>query len=123
MSEEEKKDYYGRRSRAERRLKQIFFDLPEDIFINFSLNLEYDNIGYKEFYTNIISLYLEKDEDFIKCIRKIQDRKVKNKIVNRIKKNYEKLSEQEKEIKRSFGLDKKEISNIFDILEKDFSEK
>ena len=99
--------------------KKICFASCDKAHADLKIRLHYDNIKIKEFFNEIVKGYLEKDKNMMDFIDKLKEKKH----VPKTKTNKDKkMITKQKEVIRKFALDKKEIENIFDILEKEHSD-
>ena len=79
------------------------------------IRLKHDGLTKTKFFRMILTGYLSRDEDLLKFLKKqgeSSNSEKKNKII-------ENLEEKGKDVKRKFGLNNKDIENIFDLLEKE----
>jgi hypothetical protein len=97
--------------------KQICFDSNDHLHANLKLRLHYDDLKIKEFFNEIIKAYVDKNEYFMNFIDELKEQKQ----VSKIKRNKtNKAFIKAKKVEKEFGLDKSEIENIFDIIEKEW---
>ncbi len=100
-----------------RTLKQICFDSNDNLHANLKLRLHYDDLKIKEFFNEVIKAYVNKNEHIINFIEELKEQKGISKTrQNKTKRAHKKATKTEKE----FGLNKSEIENIFDIIEKEW---
>ena len=99
--------------------KKICFDSHDKIHAELKIRLHYDDIKIREFFNGIVQAYLDKNSHMLSLIEEIKNNKKVSK-TRRKKVNFANLKEQET-IKK-FALNKDEIENIFDILEKELDE-
>lgn len=81
------------------------------------IRLKHDGLTKTKFFRAILTGYLERDAaiiDFIDRIKEEENLQSKNKI-----KKIKQLEKEGKNTKTKFGLDKGDIENIFDMLEKE----
>jgi DNA-binding transcriptional regulator YhcF (GntR family) len=97
-------------------LKKICFDSIDKLHADLKICLHYDDIKIRDFFNEIVKGYVEKDEDIISFIDKIKEKKHISK--NKSKKVKNEMLRQ-KEVIKQFGLNKDEIENIFDIIERE----
>jgi len=96
--------------------KQICFDSLDKTHADLKIRLHYDDIKIKEFFNKIVTGYLEKNEYIMNFIEELKEKKqLSQKKRNKINRS----SAKAKETERKFALDKSEIENIFDIIEKE----
>ncbi len=98
--------------------KKIIFGSSGKIHADFKIKLQYDSFTQNEFFTNVIKSYLEDQEEFMKFIDSIKQKK-KRKMNNRIRKVAIKEREEKKDIERLFSLTDDEVDSIFDLLERE----
>ena len=97
-------------------LKQICFDSNDHLHANLKLRLHYDGLKIKEFFNEIIKGYVEKNEKIIAFVEELREKKA----ISKSKRTKTKRARfNEKNTIKQFGLNKNEIENIFDILEKE----
>jgi len=102
-----------------REKKQICFDSVTKLHADLKIRLHNDNIKIKEFFNEVARAYVERDDHLIGFVEKLKERKG---ISKNIRKKVSKARQKQKEIINQFGLNKDEIENIFDIIEKENSE-
>ena len=96
--------------------KQICFDSKAKLHADLKIRLHYDEIKIKEFFNEVVTGYINKNKNMMAFINDIKEKKG----VSQIRRNKVKKSEKEqKNVIRQFALDKNDIENIFDILEKE----
>jgi len=96
--------------------KQICFDSTAKLHAELKIRLHYDEIKIRDFFNETIKAYLEKDENIINFIEKIKEKKNISKTRrNKIKK----ANKKQKNTIKKFSLDKGDIEDIFDILQKE----
>jgi len=93
--------------------KQICFESTARLHADLKIRLHYDEIKIKEFFNRIVKGYIEKNENIMAFVEEIKENSQTRR--NKTKK----ASEKEKDTIRQFALNKSEIENIFDILEKE----
>ena len=99
--------------------KQICFEDLDKRHAEMKIRLHYDGLKSAEFFRGIITAYIEKDEDLLKIVDKIKEKRNVSKVKrNKVKKAHKNSDE----IIKKFGLDEGDVENIFDILEKEYSE-
>ena len=94
--------------------KQICFESTAKFHADLKIRLHHDEIKIKEFFNKMVQGYLEKNENLMAFVEEIKQTSQKRR--NKIKKSRAK----ERNTNREFGLDKNDIENIFDILEKEY---
>ena len=97
--------------------KTVEYKFPVKLHAEFKARLKYDEIYMSRFIRACVEAYLEKDPLIMKFVENFKER---NNIQNkRIRKKTLKLVERGAEKKKLFNLEKKEIKEIYDILESD----
>ena len=100
--------------------KKITFYENEKRQIDLRIRLKYDDMTQSQFFRAVITGYLEQDENIMKYIDKYKERyEVQGKPRRRKSQILEKKG---KETKKQFSLEKEEIENIFDIIEREHPE-
>lgn len=97
--------------------KKVVFYENEKKHADFKIRLHYDGLGQSEFFRAIIAGYINQDEDLLNYIARYQEEHSKHSKVKRAESK--KLLVAGTEVSKKFGLEKKEIENIFDLLEKE----
>ena len=93
--------------------KQICFESTAKLHADLKIRLHYDEIKIKEFFNKVVKGYLDKNENLMVFIEEIKQ-------TSQIRRNkIKKANTKERNTNREFGLDKDDIENIFDILEKE----
>ena len=96
--------------------KKICFDSTDKMHAELKICLHYDEIKIKEFFNEIVDAYLNKNKYIIAFIDELKEKKAISKS-KRVKTHKADLSQQQ--VINKFGLNEKEIENIFDIIEKE----
>ena len=81
------------------------------------IRLKYDGLKQSEFFRAIVAGYLQKDENILNFIYKYKEEYQTQARVKRQKSRS--LIVRGKEIEKQFGLNNRELENIFDIIEDD----
>ena len=82
------------------------------------IRLHYDGFYQGEFFRDIVTGYLNKDENLLAYVEKVKEEKRKyNK--GRLRKG-KALHKKGREVEKQFALKEEEIESIFDIIEKEF---
>ena len=97
--------------------KKVVFYENEKKHADFKIRLNYDNLSQSEFFRAIISGYIEQDEDLLSYIARYQEEGRTHSKIKRAESK--KLIEAGTATSKRFGLEEKEIENIFDLLEKE----
>ena len=99
--------------------KKICFDSNDKLHADLKIRLHYDEIKIKEFFNEIVSAYVKRNEHILAFIEELKEKK----IISKNKRNItRKTKNKEKETIRQFGLNENEVEKIFDILEKEHPE-
>ena len=98
--------------------KQICFESTAKLHADLKIRLHYDEIKIKEFFNEVVTGYINKNKNMMAFIDDIKEKKG----ATQARRNKVKRSEKkQKNVIRQFALDKNDIENIFDILEKERS--
>ena len=101
------------------RKKFMFYDTNKRQ-VDLRIRLKYDGMNQSQFFRAIITGYLEKDEAILDFLDRYKE---KYQVQGQGKRTGAKmLIKKGRQIKKEFGLNKSEIENIFDILEKEHPE-
>ena len=109
-----KKELYGNFK------KTVQFTDETKRYADFRIQLHFDGLRQGEFFRGLVIGYLERDPDLMQFIEKLKecvDRYSKTR-----RKAIKKSDANRKENSKIFALDKEDVENIFDLLEKDFPE-
>ena len=96
--------------------KRICFESIPKLHADLKIRLHYDEIKIKEFFNEVIKAYIDKNENIMKFIEELKEKKGAPK-GRRAK--IKKVETKQKNVVKQFGLNKNEIEDIFDILEKE----
>tara|TARA_B100001123_G_C15330962_1_gene1031199 strand:- start:4125 stop:4460 length:336 start_codon:yes stop_codon:yes gene_type:complete len=97
--------------------KYIMFPSLENLDVNLIIKLNFDDITKFFFFNEYIKGYLNEDEDLMPFINKVKE---KSMLARKFRlKKAKQLRKREQEIINRFGLNQKEIENIFDLIEDD----
>jgi len=96
--------------------KQICFDSTAKLHADLKIRLHHDEIKIREFFNEITRAYVNRDEDIVNFIEKLKEKK---KMSATRRNKIKKANKKQNEIIRKFALDKSDIENIFDIIEKE----
>jgi|TARA_Y100000310_G_C20683391_1_gene817452 hypothetical protein len=109
-----KKDLYG----DFKKIVQFTDDTKR--YADLKIRLHYDGLRQGEFFRSLVIGYLERDEDLMKFLGKMQEKisRYSQSKRNKLKKSDNKR----KEAIKKFALDDRDIENIFDLLEKEHPE-
>ena len=99
--------------------KKICFDSNDKLHADLKIRLHYDEIKIKEFFNEVVSAYIKRNEHILAFIEELKEKKTISKNKRNITK---KARNKEKETIKQFGLNKNEVEKIFDILEKEHPE-
>ena len=106
-----------KRSSKPENAKMIQFPSLEELHANLTIKLNFDDMTKFFFFNELIKGYISEDADLIPFIKKIKEKSMLSKKF-RLKKSSE-IREKEKEMIAKFGLNKNDIEDIFDIIEKE----
>jgi len=102
---------YGKRD------KRISFMDTDKRSADLMIRLKHDGLTKTKFFRELLTGYLERDHTIVDFVERVKESSgLQSKKQSKIVKDAE---EKGQENKRKFGLDDKEIENIFDILEKE----
>jgi|TARA_R110000744_G_scaffold67733_1_gene138031 hypothetical protein len=97
-------------------IKQICFESNDKLHADLKIRLHYDGLKIKEFFNKTVEAYVEGNENILAFVEELK----KEKSISKTKRNkMDKARQKQKETIKQFGLDKDDIENIFDILEKE----
>jgi hypothetical protein len=96
--------------------KKICFDATDKLHAELKIRLHYDEIKIKEFFNSVVQGYIDQDEHIVSFI---EEQKEKKRVSMAKRKRIKNMSTKRKDTINKFGLDKSDIENIFDILEKE----
>ena len=97
-------------------IKKICFESTDKLHADLKIRLHYDDLKIREFFNDMVLGYVNRNEHVLAFVEELKERKaMSNPRRNKIKRARLK----EKETIKQFGLDKNEIENIFDIIEKE----
>jgi glycerol-3-phosphate responsive antiterminator len=96
--------------------KQICFDSTAKLHADLKIRLHHDEVKIREFFNEITRAYVNRDESIINFIEKLKEKK---KMSATRRNKIKKANKKQNEIIRKFALDKGDIENIFDIIEKE----
>lgn len=99
--------------------KQICFDSKAKLHADLKVRLHYDEIKIREFFNEIVGAYINKNVHIMNFIEELKEKK---KMSNTRRNKVKKANEKESETIKQFGLNKEDIEDIFDILEKEYPE-
>ena len=97
--------------------KFIYFPSLEELHVNLMLKLNFDDITKFFFFNECIKGYITEDPSLMPFIDKIKEKSMLARKF-RLKKSKE-IREKEQDLIAKFGLDKNDIEDIFDIIEKE----
>lgn len=97
--------------------KIVFYD-TEKRKAELKIKLHGDGLSQADFFRSVISAYISEEGNFMQWFEEYftTNSKIKSKAIKNKTSKQRKAAQQ---IKSSFGLDKKDIENIFDILEQE----
>ena len=100
--------------------KKIMFYDTDGRHAQLKIKLQYEGLTQAEFFRAVVTGFIEDDPSVVEYIEEYKERKgVQSK---RQRKIIVEERESSTEIKKGFGLDNEEISDIFDIIQKEYPE-
>ena len=97
-------------------IKKICFESTDKLHADLKIRLHYDDLKIREFFIDVVSGYVDRNEHMLAFIEELKEKKaMSNPRRNKVKRARLK----EEETIKQFGLNKDEIENIFDIIEKE----
>jgi len=97
-------------------VKKICFESTDKLHADLKIRLHYDDLKIREFFIDVVSGYVDRNEHMLAFVEELKEKKaMSNPRRNKIKRARLK----EEETIKQFGLNKDEIENIFDIIEKE----
>ena len=97
-------------------IKQICFESNDKLHADLKVRLHYDGLRIKEFFNMVVEAYIEGNENILAFVEELKE----TKSISKTKRNkMNKARQKQKETVKQFGLDKDDIENIFDILERE----
>lgn len=98
--------------------KQICFDSLVKTHADLKIRLHADDLKIRDFFNEVILAYVSRDEDIMKFVDKLKQKK---RISKTLRNKTSQSRKAQKKIVDQFGLSPDEIENIFDIIEKENS--
>ena len=98
-------------------LKKICFKETDKKHADLKIRLNYDGISQKQFFSEIVSAYLEKDVNIMNFIFELKERKKIQTIAKRRK--VKQMYNKSREVERKFNLSSDELESIFDLIEEE----
>ncbi len=95
--------------------KIIQFEDSDHRHVKLKIKLHHDGFKQGEFFRALLTGYLEQDENIMKFIDELKEKKHSQ---NRMKKE-KKYNKKEAETMKHFSLDERDIEDIFDMIEKE----
>jgi len=89
-------------------------------YADLRIRLHYDGLRQGEFFRSLVLGYLERDEDLMNFLEKVKEKVSRYSKSKRNK--LKKTDSKRRETIEQFGLDEKDIENIFDLLEEEHPE-
>ena len=89
-------------------------------YADLKIRLHYDGLRQGEFFRSLVIGYLERDEDLMKFLKKVQEKISRYSKSKRNKLN--KTDEKRRGTIDKFALDEKDIESIFDLIEEEYPE-
>jgi len=96
--------------------KKICFQSTDKLHAELKIRLNYDEIKVCDFFNEMVAGYINKNKYVLAFIEELKEKKQISKIK---RKKIIKAQQEEKKIIDQFGINKNDIENIFDILEKE----
>ena len=96
--------------------KIVFYDTPKR-HADLNIRIKYDGFAFSEFFRTIITGYLGRDERIVSFVE--EQKVLKNKFSSKKRADSERMHEKAHQNKEIFALDREEIENIFDLIEKE----
>ena len=97
-------------------VKKICFESTDKLHADLKIRLHYDDLKIREFFIDVVSGYVDRNRHILAFIEELKEKKaMSNPRRNKVKRARLK----EEETIKQFGLNKDEIENIFDIIEKE----
>ena len=100
--------------------KAVQFLILDKLHVDLRIRLRHDSVSQQNFFTTLIQLYLDKDEDMLAVVEKL-----KTKLTHRGKDKKKKtrdLINKGKEIQKRFALSEDELEDIFDMIAQEHGE-
>jgi len=96
--------------------KQICFESTPKLHADLKIRLHYDEIKIKEFFNIVVKAYINKNKNIMAFIDEMKEEKgISQARTNKVKK----AEQEQKNTISQFALNRTEIEDIFDILEKE----
>ena len=97
-------------------VKKICFESTDKLHADLKIRLHDDDLKIREFFIDVVSGYVDRNRHILAFIEELKEKKaMSNPRRNKVKRARLK----EEETIKQFGLNKDEIENIFDIIEKE----
>jgi len=100
-------------------IKQICFESNAKLHADLKIRLHYDEIKIREFFNEVVKAYIDKNTHILNFVEEIKEKKSTSRVR---RKKIKKANDRQVKTTKQFGLDKGEIENIFDILEREHPE-
>jgi len=99
--------------------KKVIFYETDKRHADLKIRLHYDGLSQQEFFSSIISAYLEKDNNLVSVVIDLKEQKLvhsKNK-----RKQTKNMYKKSQETKQKFALEEKEVESIYDIIQEELN--
>lgn len=100
--------------------KRVIIKIPGTNHAEFKIRLNYDSLTQTSFFRAVMEGYISQDSLIIEYIEKYKEQTGKHS--QHKKKTIQKNIDDRAATTRSFALDKEELSNLYDLVEKEFPE-
>ena len=100
--------------------KMVVFNDNDRRYAELKIRLHYDGLRQGEFFRGFVMGYLQRDPDVVKFVEKMKE--VIQRYSNSKRQKIEKENKKQKEVIKKFSLNKDDVENIFDIIEKEYTE-
>ena len=97
-------------------IKKICFESTDKLHADLKIRLHYDDLRIREFFIDVVTGYVDRNEHILDFIEELKKRKAMS---NPRRDKIKRARLKEEETIKQFGLNKNEIENIFDIIEKE----
>lgn len=97
--------------------KRIVFEDSERRHADLKIRLNYDGLTQTDFFRGIITGYLDRDENIMELVARLQEVKNAHSKTKRAKSR--KLRKDGDELMKKLGIAEQEVENIYDLLEKE----
>ncbi len=105
---------------VEQKEKRVIIKIPGNNHAEFKIRLGYDNLTQTAFFRAVMEGYVSQDSLIVEYIQKYKESA--GKYSNHKKKRIKKDMDERAATSRSFALDEGELSDLYDLVEKEFPE-